>query len=59
MIPVLVLTHGNLATELLQAAQTIDPTLSEQTSAMPLPWDVDSDEASRSLKKQLRGARPG
>lgn len=54
MIPVLVLTHGNLATELLQAARTIDPSISEQTSAMPLPWDVDSDEASRSLKKELR-----
>ena len=54
MIPVLVLTHGNLATELLEAARTIDPTIAEQTSAMSLPWDVDSDEASRSLKKQLR-----
>lgn len=54
MIPVLVLTHGNLATELLEAARTIDPSISEQTSAMPLPWDVDSDEASRSLKKELR-----
>ena len=54
MIPVLVLTHGDLATELLQAAQTIDPTIAEQTSAMPLPWDVDSDEASRTLKKRLR-----
>jgi PTS system mannose-specific IIA component len=54
MIPVLVLTHGNLATELLQAARTIDPSLEEQTVAMSLPWDVDSDEASRSLKKQLR-----
>jgi PTS system mannose-specific IIA component len=39
---------------LLQAAQTIDPTLSGRTAAMSLPWDVDSDEASRSLKKQLR-----
>jgi PTS system mannose-specific IIA component len=54
MIPVLVLTHGNLATELLQAARIIDPNLSEQTAAMSLPWDVDSDQASRSLKKQLR-----
>lgn len=59
MIPVLVLTHGNLATELLQAAQTIDPTLAEQTTAMPLPWDVDSDEASRTLKKQLRDLDQG
>jgi len=54
MIPVLILTHGNLATELLQAAQTIDPSLSGNAAAMSLPWDVDSDEASRSLKKQLR-----
>lgn len=54
MIPVLVLTHGNLASELLQAAQTIDPSLEGQAAAMSLPWDVDSDEASRSLKKQLR-----
>lgn len=54
MIPVLVLTHGNLASELLEAAQTIDPKLSGQAAAMSLPWDVDSDEASRSLKKQLR-----
>ena len=54
MIPVLILTHGNLASELLQAAQTIDPNLKGQAAAMSLPWDVDSDEASRSLKKQLR-----
>jgi len=54
MIPVLVLTHGNLATELLQAAQTIDPNLVDRTSAMSLPWDVDSDEASKTLKRQLR-----
>ena len=53
MIHVIVLTHGNLASELLHAAQTIDPNLVE-TTAMSLPWDVDSDEASRSLKKQLR-----
>jgi len=54
MIPVLILTHGNLASELLQAAQTIDPNLSGRAAAMSLPWDVDSDEASRSLKTQLR-----
>ena len=54
MIPVLVLTHGNLASELLQAAQTIDPSLTGLTAAMSLPWDVDSDEASQSLKRQLR-----
>jgi PTS system mannose-specific IIA component len=54
MIPVLILTHGNLASELLQAANTIDPSLDGHAEAMSLPWDVDSDEASRSLKKQLR-----
>ena len=54
MIPVLILTHGNLASELLQAAQTIDPNLTGHAAAISLPWDVDSDEASRSLKKQLR-----
>ena len=54
MIPVLILTHGNLASELLQAAQTIDPNLSGHAAAMSLPWDVDSDEASRSLKRRLR-----
>jgi PTS system mannose-specific IIA component len=54
MIPVLILTHGNLASELLQAAQTIDPSLSGNAASMSLPWDVDSDEASRSLKKKLR-----
>jgi PTS system mannose-specific IIA component len=54
MIPVLVLTHGNLASELLQAAQTIDPNLTGQAAAMSLPWDVDSDEASNTLKNHLR-----
>jgi PTS system mannose-specific IIA component len=54
MIPVLILTHGNLATELLQAAETIDPGLADRTSAMSLPWDVDSDEASKTLKRLLR-----
>ncbi|MEJ2580770.1 MAG: PTS sugar transporter subunit IIA [Acidobacteriota bacterium] len=54
MIPVLVLTHGNLASELLKAAEIIDPSLEGQAAAMSLPWDVDSDEASRTLKKQLR-----
>ena len=58
MIHVIVLTHGNLASELLNAAQTIDPNLLE-TSAMSLPWDVDSDEATRSLKKLLREADKG
>jgi PTS system mannose-specific IIA component len=54
MIPVLILTHGELASELLKAAQIIDPNLKDQTSAMALPWDMDSDEMANALKKRLR-----
>ncbi len=54
MIPVLVLTHGRLAEELLEAGRTIDSQLLEHSSALALPWEVDSDEASRELKQRLR-----
>ena len=54
MISVLVLTHGELARELLDAACMIDSHLSERSSALSLPWDIDSDEASRQLKRALR-----
>ncbi len=54
MIPVLILTHGELASELLTAARTIDPSLSEDVAAMALPWDVDSDQAAGELRKRLR-----
>ena len=54
MIPVLVLTHGNLATELLAAAREIDSQLGEGIAALALPWDIDSDEATRRLKATLR-----
>ncbi len=54
MIPVLVMTHGNLATELLAAAREIDSQLGNGTSALALPWDIDSDEATRRLKKAVR-----
>jgi PTS system mannose-specific IIA component len=54
MVPVLVLTHGNLADELLEAARTIDPHLAEGSSALSLPWDVDSDEATGLLRRTLR-----
>ena len=54
MISVLVLTHGNLATELITAAREIDGKLAEGTAALALPWDVDSDEASGQVKKALR-----
>lgn len=54
MISVLVLTHGNLATELITAAREIDEKLAEGTAALALPWDVDSDEATRQVKRALR-----
>ncbi len=54
MISVLVLTHGDLATELVTAAREIDAKLAEGTAALALPWDVDSDEATRQVKKALR-----
>ncbi len=54
MISVLVLTHGDLATELLTAAREIDADLADGTAALALPWDVDSDEGSRQVKKALR-----
>ena len=54
MVSVLVLTHGNLAVELLDAARTIDPHLGGETGAMALPWDVDSEDASNRLKDRLQ-----
>mgnify|MGYP001076596809 CR=1 FL=1 len=54
MIPVLVLTHGRLAEELLEAGRSIDSKLLEHSSALALPWEIDSDEASRQLKQRLK-----
>jgi len=61
MIPVLVLTHGDLATELLAAAIAIDPDLAEQSRALALPWDVNTDDAAKMLDRTLRemGAADG
>ncbi len=54
MISVLVLTHGELATELITAAREIDAKLDEGTAALALPWDVESDAASSQVKKAIR-----
>jgi PTS system mannose-specific IIA component len=54
MISILVLTHGQLAGELLDAAKKIDPLLAEDTVALPLPWDVSSDQARKLLKQELK-----
>jgi len=53
MTSVLVLSHGNLAFELVDAACKIDPQLKEQLSALCLPWDLDPDEASQLLKLKI------
>jgi PTS system mannose-specific IIA component len=53
MIPVLVLTHGDLAVALLNAARIIDPHLEQETEALALPWDVD-DQAGNTVKQVLR-----
>jgi PTS system mannose-specific IIA component len=54
MIPVLVLTHGELAVALLDAAKIIDPHLGGgDTAALALPWDVDSDQASATVNEKI------
>ncbi len=60
MIPVLVLTHGELAVALLDAARTIDPQLGGgETAALALPWDVDSDQASTTVKEMVNDLDQG
>ncbi len=59
MIPVMVLTHGGLAAELVEAAQMIDPGLADISSALCLPWDIDPDEARRLVKKHLGSLNTG
>jgi PTS system mannose-specific IIA component len=45
MIGILVISHGQLANELLAAARTIEPALAEQARAITLEWNVDLDTA--------------
>ena len=59
MIPVLVLTHGDLATSILESARMIDPHLVENTDAVTLPWEVDTDAATSDLRKRLRAMDGG
>ncbi len=59
MIPVLVLTHGDLATSILESARMIDPHLVEDTDAVTLPWEVDTDAAASDLRKRLRAMDGG
>ena len=59
MIPVLVLTHGDLATSILESARNIDPHLSEFTDAVTLPWEVDTDAAAAELRDKLKALDQG
>ncbi len=53
MIPVLVLSHGDLAREILVAARTIDPQLGDGAETLTLPWDVKTEEANELLRETL------
>jgi PTS system mannose-specific IIA component len=53
MIPVLVLTHGDLADALLESARKIDPHLVDHADTVTLPWDVDTDLATVELRDRL------
>lgn len=53
MIPVLVLSHGDLAESILESARKIDPHLEEATDAVTLPWEVDTDAAAADLRSRL------
>ena len=54
MIPFLVLSHGDLARELLVAACTIDPQLEQDAETLTLPWNIKTEEASRLLSTALK-----
>lgn len=59
MIPVLVLTHGDLAEALLGSARMIDPHIAEETVAVTLPWEVDTDAATSELRDRIRSLDGG
>jgi PTS system mannose-specific IIA component len=59
MIPVLVLTHGDLATAILESARMIDPHLVEDTEAVTLPWEVDTEAAASELRERLNAMDRG
>lgn len=54
MVGILVVSHGRLATELLAAAQTIEPALAEQARAITLDWNVDPEVARDEIARTIR-----
>ncbi len=59
MIPVLVLTHGDLAISILESARMIDPHLADHTDAVTLPWEVDTDASTADLRQRLKSMDDG
>ncbi len=54
MISILVLSHGDVAVHLLEAASRIDSHLGDRSAALTLPWDVDSRDAEQRLERHLK-----
>ena len=59
MIPVLVLTHGDLAISILESARKIDPHLVDDTEAVTIPWEVDTNAATADLRRRLKAMDHG
>ena len=57
MIGALIVTHGNLAYELLKAAQKIESSVSG-VEAVPLEWTDSVDEAREKIRKALEHLGP-
>ena len=54
MVGVLIISHGRLATELLAAARTIEPALTEQSRAITLEWNLDPEAGRAEIAGALK-----
>ncbi len=54
MVGILIVSHGNLAQELLAAGRKIDSTLGTQAKALSLDWNVDPEQAKRDIAQALK-----
>ncbi len=57
MLGVLIVTHGDLATELLRAAQTIAARPLEHFEALALPWATGYEEALEQIGQRVAAHR--
>jgi mannose PTS system EIIA component len=53
MVGVLVISHGQLAAELLSAARTIEPGMVEQSRSITLEWNLDPEAGRAEIAKAL------